>query len=210
MKNVLFIAITFSVVAFTACNDGGSKNEHEGHDMNGMSKDSSQHASSTEAQEVKTVAITFTNVDAKVAASIKEIVGHYLHVKNALANDNADEAASGGKAMAAAIGKLDKSLLTAEQKKVFDENQEGLKEHAEHIGESAGDIKHQREHFVSMSKDIYGLVRAFGGRRVLYHDHCPMAQDNKGAMWISETKDIRNPYFGSRMPACGSVEEVIQ
>ena len=40
----------------------------------------------------------------------------------------------------------------------------------------------------------------------LYHDHCPMAQDNKGAMWLSETKEIRNPYFGDKMMTCGSVE----
>jgi len=29
-------------------------------------------------------------------------------------------------------------------------------------------------------------------------------------MWLSETKDVKNPYFGSEMPKCGSVEEVIK
>ena len=210
MKKIVFSIIILSVIAFTSCNSNGSKNEPEGQGIDDMAKDSTEHAATDANTEVKTVAITFTDVDAKAAASIKEIVDHYLHVKNALVGDNSQEAASGGKAMAAALANLDKSLLTAEQKKIFDENADNLKEHAEHIGENAGNIKHQREHFVGTSEDIYGLVKAFGGGRALYHDHCPMAQDNKGAMWVSETKEIKNPYFGAEMPACGTVKEIIQ
>ncbi|HEX5152832.1 MAG TPA: DUF3347 domain-containing protein [Parafilimonas sp.] len=210
MKKTILSAIIVCAIVFTACNSSESKNEHEGHDMENMAKDSTEHAATEANAEVKTVAVTFSNVDAKAAASIKEIVDHYLHVKNALTNDNDAEAASGGKAMAAAISKLDKSLLTAEQKKVFDETADDLKEHAEHIGDNAGNIKHQREHFVGMSEDVYALVTAFGGGRALYNDHCPMAQENKGAMWISETKEIKNPYFGTEMPTCGNVQEVIQ
>ena len=72
-------------------------------------------------------------------------------------------------------------------------------------------IDHQREHFTMMSEDIYDLVRAFGGGQALYHDHCPMYnKDNGGAMWLSETKEVKNPYFGSEMPKCGTVEEVIK
>ena len=127
-----------------------------------------------------------------------------------MANDNSNDAAVSGKSMVAAIAKLDKSLLSIEQKKVFDENQDDLKEHAEHISENAKNIKHQREHFVGMSEDIYALVKAFGAGRPLYHDHCPMAQENKGAMWISEVKDIKNPYFGAEMSGCGTIEEVIK
>jgi hypothetical protein len=37
-----------------------------------------------------------------------------------------------------------------------------------------------------------------------------MARDNQGAMWISEVKEIKNPYFGAQMFTCGSVEEVIK
>ena len=61
-----------------------------------------------------------------------------------------------------------------------------------------------------MSKDMYDMVKAFGAGMALYHDHCPMAQDNKGAMWLSETKEIRNPYFGDKMMTCGSVEEMMK
>jgi hypothetical protein len=149
-------------------------------------------------------------VDPKLAASLKTVVDHYLHIKNGLVNNSGDEAASGGKAMAEAIGKVDKSLLTAEQKKAYDDIEDDLKEHAEHIGKNGGDIKHQREHFVMMSEDVYDLARAFGGGQPLYHDHCPMANDQTGAMWLSETREVKNPYFGGKMNECVKVQELIK
>src|SRR5690606_2826422 len=36
--------------------------------------------------------------------------------------------------------------------------------------------------------------------------HCPMAFDDKGASWLQRGDEILNPYFGSEMPSCGSVE----
>lgn len=210
MKRNIFSVMAITVLVFTACNNNGSKNEHEGHDTSNMVKDSSQHAVAADDKEIKTVAVTYTNIDAKAAASLKEIIDHYLHIKNALINDNGSEAASGGKAMEAVISKLDKSLLTADQIKVYDNIEDDLKEHAEHIGKNGSNIKHQREHFSMMSEDIYDLAKAFGAGRVLYHDHCPMYNGNKGAMWLSEMKEVKNPYFGAEMLTCGKVEEVIK
>ncbi len=210
MKKILFSILAISTIAITACNNNGSKNETEKHGMNNMSKDSTQHATATDDKDVKAVAITYTNVDGKVSVSIREIVDHYLHIKNALANDNGNEAASGAKAMEATISKLDKSLFTAEQKTEYDKNEEELKEHAEHIAKNGDKIEHQRSHFAMLSKVMYDLVKAFGGGRALYHDHCPMYNDNKGAMWLSEMKEVKNPYYGSKMLTCGSVEEVIK
>lgn len=207
-KKISAIAIV-SAFVFTACNNS-SKNEHEGHDMNNMKTDTTQHVSATDNKDIKTVVVVYTNVDANAAAGIKEIVDHYLHIKNALANDNAGEAANGAQAMEDAMGKLDKSLLTAEQKTAYVTNEEEMKEHAEHIAKNGDNIKHQRSHFVQMSEVVYELVKNFGAGRPVYHDHCPMARDNQGAMWISEVKEIKNPYFGAEMFKCGRVEEVIK
>lgn len=205
MKQIFFM-IAFASLTFVACNDN---NQKESDDMSKMDKDTTtQTAAPTDDKDIKTVAVTYTNLDSKISASIKEIVEHYLHIKNALANDNGDEASSGGKAMLEAMNKIDKSLFTAEQKKIYEENEEDLKEHAEHISKSK--IDHSREHFAMMSEEMYALVKAFGAGKPLYHDHCPMYDNNKGALWLSETKEIKNPYMGSKMPKCGTVEERIQ
>jgi len=192
-------------IVFTACSNNQSSKENT----------SKTDADAMKMAKADTAAIagvtpTFSNVDPKVAAGLKTLIDHYLHVKNALVNNSGNEAASGGKAMAEAMDKLDKSMLTAEQKKVYDDIEDDLKEHAEHIGKNSGDIKHQREHFVMMSEDVYDLAKAFGGGQTLYHDHCPMANDNKGAMWLSETREVKNPYFGGKMNECVKVQEVIK
>lgn len=149
-------------------------------------------------------------VNPKVTTSIKEIVEHYLHLKNALVSDDTKDAAIAGKEMVAAMEQLDKSSLHPEQKKVYEDIEDDAKEHAEHIGENAGKIAHQREHFGMLSKDLYDLVKAFGSEQILFEDFCPMVNDKKGAIWLSETKQIKNPYYGKQMPTCGSVKEEIK
>lgn len=142
--------------------------------------------------------------------SVKAIVDDYLLLKNALTADKSQEAASAGKALESTIKNFDKSALTVEQKKMFDEVESDAREHAEHIGANAGKIEHQREHFAMLSKDIYDLVKALGSGQPLYQDFCPMYNKGKGAIWLSETKEIANPYYGKKMYTCGQVKAEIK
>jgi hypothetical protein len=115
-------ALVIVAITFTACQDTNTKDEHAGYDM---SADTTQPVASADEKTVKEIAVIYTTVDSKAAASLKESVDHYLHIKNALANDNSTEAAAGGKAMEAGLSKMDKSLLTAEQKMAYDKLEEG-------------------------------------------------------------------------------------
>ena len=192
---------TLSVIMFS-CSDNASTKQTEEHS-------SASHATDDNA-EVKVVKASFTNVDASVAVYLKKITDNYMQIKNAFTSGKANEAGDAAKNMFEALKGFDKSLLTANQKKLYDQQEGSLKENAEHISASTGDIADQREHFVALSEGMYALVKAFGSGKTLYHDHCPMAQNGKGAMWLSETKEIKNPYFGDKMMECGSVEEEIQ
>lgn len=189
--------------------------QHEHHDMKSMTKQDSlhEHHSMQGSKAVKTQADTALAqrvVDPKVAGAINQIVEQYLELKNALVSDKAKDAAAAGKGMVDAMGTMDKSLLTVDQKKLYEEVEDEAREHAEHIGENAGNIEHQREHFDMLSKDVYDLVKEFGSDQVLYKDFCPMYNDKKGAMWLSGMKAIRNPYYGKKMLTCGSVQEEIK
>jgi hypothetical protein len=206
-KNILSIAI-LSVMLLGACT-GTTENNHEGHDAAAATADTANHATTTDESEIKAVAATFTVVDEQVASSVKSMVEAYLQVKNALVADNAAEAAKAAAGITASLKGLDKSLLTADQKMVFDAAEAGLKSGAEGLEKQTTDIAGQRTHFYTLSQSIYELVKAFGAGMPLYHDHCPMARDNQGALWISELKDVKNPYFGADMLTCGTVEEVI-
>lgn len=205
MKKTILIVSAIAAIAFTACNSNNSTKDNN----MGMNHDSMPMPMKDNTgmdNNVKMVTTTFSSVDPAVASYIKTLVTDYLGVKNALVNSNETEAATASGNMYAAMKSFDKSLLSAGQKKVYDDIESDLKEHAEHISKSK--IDHQREHFATMSKDMYDMVKAFGAGMMLYHDHCPMYND--GSMWLSETKDIKNPFYGDKMMTCGSVEEMMK
>jgi hypothetical protein len=151
-----------------------------------------------------------SNTASQQPASVDEAVRAYLQLKNALTTDNGKEAATAGKQLHEAMMKLDNASFAADQKKVYDEVKDDIKEHAEHISTNAEKIAHQREHFDVLSKDMYDLVKVVKPTQTLYKDHCPMYNDNKGADWLSEVKEIKNPYLGKKMPHCGEVKEEIK
>jgi hypothetical protein len=141
---------------------------------------------------------------------VNGILKIYLQMKNDFANDDSNGAATAGKTMVRAINEFDKSILRDNEKKTFEDLTADAKENAEHIGEKAGDIKQQRKHFDKLSKDIYELVKTSAAGELIYVDYCPMYNDKKGAIWLSETMKIKNPYFGNEMLTCGNVTETIK
>lgn len=192
MKTIIIAIITASI-GFTACNSSNTK--------------SAENSSSENNQTSATTPSSSSNGE---ATPVKGIVSSYLNLKNALANDNGQAAANAANEFLEAMNKIDKSSLTEGQKKVYADVADDAKEMAEHISKSADKIDHQREHFDMLSQDMYDLVKAFGTGQTLYQDFCPMYNDNKGAYWISETKEIKNPYLGKEMPSCGEVKEEIK
>lgn len=139
--------------------------------------------------------------------SIEPIVKDYLALKNALVADNDKGAANAGKKLLSTLKNVDVKSIPSGKQKEYQEIADNVKENAEHIGDNAGKIDHQREHLASLSKDVSDLITLFGSSQKLYQDHCPMYNDGKGAVWISETKDIKNPYYGNQMLNCGSVKK---
>ena len=138
------------------------------------------------------------------------ILVNYLELKNALVADDSEKAASIGKHLYKVLGEFGRSTVAESQKQEVDDIIEDAREHAEHIAENNGKIEHQREHFEIISKDVEDLIAIVGTDRVLYKTFCPMYNEGKGAIWLSETKEIKNPYLGSKMLTCGEVQEEIK
>lgn len=120
---------------------------------------------------------------------------HYLHLKDALVASNQADAKK-------AADDLQKSLVNVtDGKMVADE--------AAKVA-NAATLDDQRIAFSGVSDMMAMLVK--GGKLsmgMLYLEYCPMANNNKGAYWLSNEKEIRNPYFGNAMLTCGSVKEMI-
>lgn len=192
-----------AIIAITAasCNSGSNNSSEE----NKKKVDTTQVNNSSLKEPGNS-----NNPDPIVDASMKEMVSQYLMIKNALANDNSKDAASAGNAFVESMGKMGITSLSPDKKIVWDDINDDAKEHGEHIGKNGDNIEHQRGHFDMLSKDMYDMVKAFGGGQTLYKDFCPMYNDNKGAFWLSEIKEIKNPYLGEKMLTCGTVKEEIK
>ena len=62
----------------------------------------------------------------------------------------------------------------------------------------------QREHFRKLSELVIQAGPTGNNlEQTLYIQYCPMANSNRGATWISQFNDIKNPYFGNAMLSCG-------
>ena len=173
-------------------------------------------ASITERDDTNSANIETENTvvtDKKAASTsfaINEIVSSYLKLKNALVKDDSKGAANAGKALYATFDKVNSNTISnVKLKNKYNDIAKNAKEHVKHIGDNVGKIDHQIEYFALLSKDVHDLIKTFGTDQKLYQDYCPMYNEGKDGYWISETKDVKNPYYGSEMLTCGRMVEAI-
>ncbi|MGB8705469.1 MAG: DUF3347 domain-containing protein, partial [Gillisia sp.] len=130
------------------------------------------------------------------------LINDYLDLKNALVADNSLEATKSAKKILDALAHFDPSGYPEKQielKHILGD----LKVYSEEIAMSEGKLQHQREQFEMLSKNMLALIKITGSDKTLYQDFCPMFNNGKGAVWLSEMKEIKNPYYGRKMPGCG-------
>ncbi|MFX4520371.1 hypothetical protein ABTA72_19455, partial [Acinetobacter baumannii] len=59
-------------------------------------------------------------------------------------------------------------------------------------------------------EQLYDFIRTVQyDREVVYHEYCPMAFNDQGATWLSNSSDIKNPYLPKKMLHCGEVKDSI-
>lgn len=203
MKNILFSAILMAFV-LVSCNQKNKEVETTNTPM--MENNSTMKMNDSTMMDM-TVEKTNSATPTEPSPYVNDVIISYINLKNKLVNDDTNGAADKAKTLLASFNRFNTNVLNAKQKKDYLDIAESAKENAEHIGDNAGKLDHQREHFVLLSKDINDLIKTFGTERKLYQDFCPMADDGKGAIWISETKEIKNPYLGAKMPTCGSIKK---
>jgi Cu(I)/Ag(I) efflux system membrane fusion protein len=138
---------------------------------------------------------------------ITAVAHAYFEVKNALVNDDAGTAQKTSGKVSAAIEKVDMSLLEGDAHHHWMALQKQLEEASGMISETT-DIEKQREHFNMLSEAMLETTESFGLEiEKTYRQFCPMAFDDEGAFWLSESDEILNPYFGDMMLRCGEVKE---
>lgn len=139
---------------------------------------------------------------------VSPLLEAYFQVKNALVKDDYRSAINLSKTITQALSKISESPGSATQNQQWETIKKDIQA-AERQLSAAKDISSVRTHFSSLSTPMLSLVENFGaGQEEVYKDFCPMAFGNKGGYWLSEVKEIANPYFGASMLTCGEVKNV--
>lgn len=138
------------------------------------------------------------NTSAQDSTKVSPILTSYFSLKDALVNSNPNTAAANA-------GEFIKAINAADKEIVKEENRNLLLNDATAISQS-NDLKVQREKFATLSANFFLLAKSVKlSSEPVYQQYCPM----KKASWLSNSKAIKNPYYGSAMLTCGSVKETL-
>ena len=140
---------------------------------------------------------------------INKVLNAYIQLKDALVKSDGTNSTSASKTLLTAIQEVNMSELNTETHTQWLKVVNDLKDDAEHISETK-EITHQRDHFMSLSKNLYAVIKVSKSEMPIYYQFCPMANKGKGANWLSLENKIKNPYYGNQMLTCGKVVETIQ
>jgi hypothetical protein len=142
-------------------------------------------------------------------SQLKALLDNYFELKDALVKTDGNTASLKAEALLKAINSINKESLA---KNEYDEWIKVMKElafDAEHISETK-DAGHQRDHFISLSKNMYSIAKVTKQEEPVYYQFCPMANKGKGANWLSKESSVKNPYYGAKMLGCGKTVETIK
>lgn len=146
--------------------------------------------------------------DAGQAKGLTPVFQNYLNLKDALVGSDQKKAAIAAEKLSQSIQKVDmKALADAEHQQWM--KVKGSLEIASTAISKDGKLESQRNSFMALSNHMYELAKTSKSSQGLYWQYCPMANNNKGAHWLSNEEAIKNPYYGSKMMSCGEVKEKI-
>ena len=164
-----------------------------------------------QSKTVKSEAKNQTEVNAgtQVTNQLAKVFSNYFSLKDALVITDGNLASQKASELVKSINEIKMDKLTTEEHNVWMKVMKDLVFDVAHINETK-EASHQRDHFVTLSKNIYELIKVSKQPDTIYYQHCPMYNDGKGANWLSKESAIKNPYYGSQMLSCGKTVETIK
>lgn len=143
------------------------------------------------------------------ANQLSAVFENYFALKDALVKSDGTLASAKAKELLNALNAVQMNKLSNEEHIVWMKVMKDLIFDVEHIEETK-DVGHQRDHFNTLSDNMYQLMKVSKQDTPTYYQHCPMANNGKGANWLSKENAVKNPYYGSKMLTCGKTVETIE
>ncbi|WPO90955.1 DUF3347 domain-containing protein [Chryseobacterium sp. HR92] len=174
----------------------------------GMSKDQRMNMNTEHGDHDHSKMTQASSTENKNNSQLKAVFDNYFSLKDALANTDAGTSSTKAASLEKAIQNVEMGKLSSEEHTVWMKVLKELTAQAEKIA-AAKDISKQRDFFALLSENIYALAKVSKQEEPVYYQHCPMFNNGKGANWLSKEETIKNPFYGSKMLTCGSVQETI-
>ncbi len=134
----------------------------------------------------------------------------YQQVATALAQDDLAVAQQSVKLASQALSSVDMRLLQGKAHNAWMAYSKELGVVFKQL-DAAEDLPTLRAHFQPFSNQLAVVLLSMGvgPSQTVYRLHCPMAFDNRGAIWLQADDKVQNPYFGTRMLKCADQVELI-
>ena len=176
-----------------------------GHDHSGMSQGSSQTNNQMNMLQVNESEVTYDS-DPEFKEQLQAVFSAYLPVKDALIESDVNTAARKAENLQKAINEVDMKLVKDEAHMEWMKDLSILQKSTEGI-QNETDLEKARMMLSPLSDQLFHSLKKYQVEVGGYRQYCPMAFDNTGAFWLSDSDKILNPYFGDAMLTCGNVEE---
>lgn len=135
-----------------------------------------------------------------------EIITSYMPLKDALVASDSEKSIESASHLHKQLNDMEIGMLNDMARAHL----QSIKRDAEAISKTDA-IDQQREHFKSLSDNIVAIATDFNDLdQPIYVQFCPMADNNKGANWLSFEEKVLNPYFGDKMLTCGRITRTLQ
>jgi Protein of unknown function (DUF3347) len=137
------------------------------------------------------------------------VFDNYFALKDALVKTDAGMATAKAATLLASLNAINMGKMKMDEHNAFMKVEKALKADASNISTNK-DVAAQRAAFSNLSNNMIALIKVAKATEIVYVQHCPMANDGKGADWLSKENAVKNPYYGNMMLTCGKTVETIK
>jgi Cu(I)/Ag(I) efflux system membrane fusion protein len=144
-----------------------------------------------------------------VTSNVQRILAGYYTVKDAMVTSDAAQVKTAAEALLEVITQFDTNGLEEAVAVRLTGEVDAIRYGTQNVAE-AETIEAQREYLPALTENMVGLVTNYMvTSQPVYKQYCPMAFNDKGAYWLSDSDSVINPYFGDMMLRCGEVVETL-
>ncbi len=178
-------------------------------------------SASTEKKSIESEKVVAKRHSAPFNESVSAALNNYFEMKSSFVDADTSKIKSSTSGFVLALKQIKTDELNQESAAIS----QSVKMQIEDISTNAmalqkeTDLKEMRQDFRMISENLYPFLKTIKYEGpTLYWQNCPMAfGENNEANWVSNTKEIINPYLGKNHPEfknsmlhCGEIKDTIK